>query len=74
MAGWSGMDPEMFNRVDAPAGLYWVELSAQDKDTLVTLFATKLPSEPAVMHMTQPRVRIVPRLHRNRVTVRWDQR
>lgn len=66
--------PYVFSWKDAPAGLYLVELLAQYKDTLVTLFATKLPSEPAVMHMTQPRVRIVPRLHRNRVTVRWDQR
>lgn len=70
-----GSSQHVYSWASAPAGLYLLDLVAEGRDTSVTLYATNLPGVPAVLRIQQtPRLRIQPRLHRNRVTLRWDQR
>ncbi|XP_054269200.1 protein NDNF-like [Macrosteles quadrilineatus] len=69
-----GRSQHVYSWASAPAGLYLLDLVAEGRDTQVTLYATKLPGVPAVLRIRQtPRLRLQPRLHRNKVTLRWDQ-
>lgn len=65
----------VFNWSQTPAGLYLLDLVAEHRATAVTMFAGRLARPPPYLRIRQnPRVRITPRLHRNRITIRWNQR
>lgn len=75
VSSFEGKKTHVFDTSNANRGLYIVEVTAIERDTIINIYASRYHGLLVALRLQQkPKIRLQRRKHKNKMTVRWEQR